>query len=45
MQPDKRLGDGNVGTADELRKYAELLKDGMISQEDYDAMKRKLLGL
>lgn len=36
---------GNNGTADELRKYADLLKDGLISQEDYDAMKKKLLGL
>ncbi|MBR1650642.1 MAG: SHOCT domain-containing protein [Lachnospiraceae bacterium] len=35
----------NNGTADELRKYADLLKDGLISQEDYDAMKKKLLGL
>lgn len=30
---------------DELRKYAELLKEGLISQEEYDAMKKKLLGL
>ncbi len=30
---------------DDLRKYAELLKDGLISQEDYDAMKKKILGL
>lgn len=27
----------------ELRQYAELLKDGMITQEEYDAMKKKLL--
>lgn len=32
-------------TPDELRKYADLLKEGLISQEDYDAMKKKLLGL
>lgn len=31
--------------ADDLRKYAELLKDGMISQEEYDAMKKKILDL
>ena len=30
---------------EDLRKYAELLKDGLISQEDYDAMKKKILGL
>ena len=31
--------------ADNLRKYAELLKDGLITQEEYDAMKKKVLGL
>lgn len=31
--------------ADDLRKYADLLKDGLISQEEYDAMKKKVLGL
>lgn len=31
--------------ADDLRKYAELLKDGLITQEEYDAMKKKVLGL
>lgn len=30
---------------EELRKYADLLKDGLISQEEYDAMKKKLLGM
>lgn len=30
---------------DDLRKYAELLKDGLISQDEFDAMKKKLLGL
>lgn len=30
---------------DELRKYADLLKEGLISQEEYDAMKKKILGL
>lgn len=33
------------GTPDDLRKYADLLKDGLISQEEYDAMKKKILGL
>ena len=31
--------------ADDLRKYAELLKEGLITQEEYDAMKKKVLGL
>ena len=30
---------------DDLRKYANLLKEGLISQEEYDAMKKKILGL
>lgn len=30
---------------DDLRKYAELLKEGLISQEEYDAMKKKILNL
>lgn len=32
-------------TAEELRKYADLLKDGLITQEEYDALKKKVLGL
>ena len=32
-------------TPNDLRKYADLLREGLISQEDYDAMKKKLLGL
>ena len=30
---------------DDLRKYADLLKEGLISQEEYEAMKKKILGL
>ncbi len=30
---------------DELRKYSELLKEGLISQEEYDAIKKKILNL
>ena len=30
---------------DDLRKYAEILKDGIITQEEFDAMKQKILGL
>lgn len=32
-------------TSDELRKYADLLKEGLITQEEYDALKKKVLGL
>lgn len=31
--------------ADELRKFKELLDDGIISQEEFDAKKRQILGL
>lgn len=31
--------------ADELKKYKELLDDGVISQEEFDAKKKQLLGL
>lgn len=31
--------------SDDLRKYADLLKEGLISQEEYDAMKKKILNL
>lgn len=34
-----------MGLADELRKYKELLDMGAITQEEFDAMKKKLLGL
>ncbi len=31
--------------AEELRKYAELLKEGIISKEEFDAKKKQLLGI
>lgn len=33
------------GSADELKKYKELLDSGVISQEEFDAKKKQLLGL
>lgn len=30
---------------DELRKYADLMNEGLISREEYEAMKKKVLGL
>lgn len=36
---------GGVSAADELVRYNELLKQGVITQEDYDSKKRQLLGL
>lgn len=34
-----------VSTADELKKYKELLDSGIITQEEFDAKKKQLLGL
>ena len=34
-----------VSSADELRKFKGLLDDGIISQEEFDAKKKQLLGL
>ena len=34
-----------VSNADELKKYKELLDSGVISQEEFDAKKKQLLGL
>ena len=35
----------NVSNADELKKYKELLEQGIISQEEFDSKKSQLLGL
>ena len=34
-----------VGAADEVKKFKELLDLGVISQEEFDAKKKQLLGL
>lgn len=34
-----------ISEADELRKYKELLDSGVISQEEFDAKKKQILGL
>ncbi len=34
-----------VSNADEIKKYKELLDDGIISQEEFDAKKKQLLGI
>lgn len=36
---------GSVSVADELKKFKELLDMGVISQEEFDAKKKQLLGL
>ena len=35
----------SVSTTDELKKYKELLDSGVITQEEFDAKKKQLLGL
>ena len=35
----------NYGNADEIKKYKELLDSGVITQEEFDAKKKQLLGL
>lgn len=35
----------NLSNADELRKYKELLNEGIITQEEFDAKKKQLLNL
>ena len=35
----------NTSNADELKKYKELLDSGIITQEEFDAKKKQLLGL
>lgn len=35
----------NISTADELKKFKELLDMGVITQEEFDAKKKQLLGL
>ena len=49
-RPGKSQGAGNVkpekfSAADEIRKFKGLLDDGIITQEEFDAVKKKLLGL
>ena len=36
---------GTVSAADEIKKFKELLDAGIISQEEFDAKKKQLLGL
>lgn len=37
--------NGSISTADELLKWKQLLDSGAITQEEYDAKKKQLLGL
>lgn len=39
------VNNASVSNADEMKKYKELLDSGVISQEEFDAKKKQLLGL
>ena len=39
------ITSNSISTADEIRKFKELLDDGIITQDEFDAKKKELLGL
>lgn len=43
--PYQEQKNANLDTADELKKYKELLDGGVITQEEFEAKKKQLLGL
>ena len=46
IEAQKNTGTETVtSSADELKKYKELLDSGVITQEEFDAKKKQLLGL
>jgi hypothetical protein len=42
---DEDVSGGGVSAADELKKFKELLDAGVLTQEEFDAKKKQLLGL
>ena len=42
---DDNDNSSSISDADELKKFKELLDMGIISQEEFDAKKKQLLGL
>ncbi|MGI6030792.1 MAG: SHOCT domain-containing protein [Eubacteriales bacterium] len=38
-------GSQTISSADELKKFKELLDSGVITQEEFEAKKKQLLGL
>lgn len=45
IESSKNTRTAAISSADELKKYKELLDSGVISQEEFDAKKKQLLGL
>lgn len=42
---DREAKANNSNTPEEIKKYKELLDSGVISQDEFDAKKKQLLGL
>ncbi len=42
---NEKTSVNSIGAADELKKYKDLLDAGIITQEEFDAKKKQLLGL
>ncbi len=45
QKTEDRTVEVKSSNADELKKYKELLDDGVITQDEFDAKKKQLLGL
>lgn len=44
-QKQEQLNSSNISATEELKKYKELLDNGTITQEEFDAKKKQLLNL
>ncbi|HAP9644994.1 TPA: SHOCT domain-containing protein, partial [Enterococcus faecium] len=42
---DNNSKETQISSADEIKKYKELLDEGIINQEEFDFKKKELLGL
>ena len=42
---EKNSQDTSISSADEIRKFKQLLDDGIITQEEFNVKKKQLLGL
>ena len=45
LEQQKEITTKNPSSADEIAKFKKLLDDGVITQEEFDAKKKQLLGL
>lgn len=45
LLPPPEIAQSTQSGADEIRKYKQLLDDGIITQEEFDAKKKQILGL